>query len=239
MKQLENQITLENNDVATLVKRTDKAAIYKRESSTGEFISFEVFAIMTKDGMEIYPNKTAFGRGPLTWAWCPILEDRANVYYDRLNNGDVVIPQVDPVTGEVISDNTTEVSLDEMPDVNVDTPTIATETTVDPTIPEVTAPPVPPTEPTVQTTPDGGAVVTVAKVRKTKVYPTMKLPVGEFIRDEFAELNGFDHHPSHSDSYVPLMREIKEGRVREVRKEKRGPGRPRSVYIAITQPATT
>jgi adenylate cyclase len=46
--------------------------------------------------------------------------------------------------------------------------------------------------PEVQSTVDGGAVVTVAKVRKAKVYPTMKIPAGEFLRDDFAELNGFD-----------------------------------------------
>jgi len=254
MKQLENIVTIEGGHTATLVKRNDKAAIYKRETAEGQFVSYEVFAILTKDGMEIYPNQAAVRN---RWCVCPLNEAKANVWFDRYTNGEVTFANVDPVTGDPI-EATDNRNLDELPDVNVsvsDTtpaetePTVVTEPVVEvavesspaveiPTVEDPTAPPeveIPTVEvPDVVPTADGGAVVTVAKVRQAKVYPTMKLPVGEFLRDDFAELNGMDHHPAHSDSYGPLMREIKEGRVIELRKEQRGKGRPRSIYTAVT-----
>lgn len=227
MKQLETQFVQDNNNF-TQVKRTDKAAIYKRETLEGQFVSYEVFAIMSKNGAEIYPNKLAFGRGALTWAWCPIAEDRANIYFDRMNNGDVPIPQIDPETGEIIN-NTTEVSLEETPEVTPAQPVVSTD---DPTAPTPT--------PEVLPTPDGGAVVTVAKVTKTqKVIPTYVFPnKTEWLRDDFAELNGMDHHPAHSDSYGPLMALVKAGKVKEVKKALVGKGRPRSFYSVVATPAT-
>lgn len=115
MKQLENILTIEGGHIVTLVKRNEKAAIYKRETGDGQFVSFEVFAIMTKDGSEIYPNQKAVQN---RWCMCPMTEAKANVWFDRFTNGDIIIPNVDPVTGESIEkvDNR---SLDELPDVNV------------------------------------------------------------------------------------------------------------------------
>lgn len=140
MKQLENILNIDGGHTATLVKRNDKAAIYRRETGDGQFVSFEVFAIMTKDGSEIYPNQKAVQN---RWCMCPMTEAKANTWFDRFTNGDVTIPNVDPVTGESIEkvDNR---SLDELPDVNVsiDTPTsVVVISTVTPTdvleIPEV------------------------------------------------------------------------------------------------------
>jgi hypothetical protein len=115
MKQLENILSLDGGHTATLVKRNDKAAIYKRETAEGQFVSFEVFAIKSKDGVEIYPNQKAV---QTKWAFCPMNLERAKTWFDRIVNGDVIIPNVDPVTGEPLeaADNR---SLDELPDVNV------------------------------------------------------------------------------------------------------------------------
>lgn len=269
MKQLENILTLDGGHTATLVKRNDKAAIYRRETAEGQFVSFEVFAIMTKDGAEIYPNQKAVQN---RWCTCPTSEAKANTWFDRFVNGEVVIPNVDPVTGEPleVADNR---SLDELPDVNVsvdipapvvvvtdispegavDNPIIlpAVDTTeivsvpVDsvpavevPAVEDPTAPDEVPTVevPEVEVTPtvDGGMAVTVAKVVKTKVLPTYNFPTkAEWLRDDFAELNGMDHHPAHSDSYGPLMALIKAGKVREVKKAVVGKGRPRSFYAVV------
>lgn len=115
MKKLESIVTIEGGHTSTLVKRNDKSAIYRRETAEGQFVSFEVFAIMTKNGMEIYPNQTAVKN---RWCMCPTSETKANTWFDRFTNGDVNIPNVDPVTGESIEkvDNR---SIDELPDVNV------------------------------------------------------------------------------------------------------------------------
>lgn len=112
---LENILTIEGGHVATLVKRNDKAAIYRRETGDGQFVSFEVFALLTKDGSEIYPNQKAVQN---RWCVCPMTETKANTWFDRFTNGDVAIPSVDPVTGEPLeaADNR---SIDELPDVNV------------------------------------------------------------------------------------------------------------------------
>jgi hypothetical protein len=115
MKKLENILTIEGGHISTLVKRNDKAAVYRRETPEGQFVSFEVFAIMTKGGMEIYPNQTAVRN---RWCMCPMTEAKANTWFDRFTNGDIAIPSVDPVTGEPLeaADNR---SIDELPDVAV------------------------------------------------------------------------------------------------------------------------
>ena len=234
MKQLETQFT-QNDNVFVQVKRNDKAALYKRSTLEGGFVSYEVFAIKSKNDVEIYPNQTAMSR----WAWCPVAEDRANLWFTRLTTGTVVIPEVDPETGDALeADNR---SLDELPDVNVSVDTVQTQPVAvvvdDPTAPSVEVPVI--DIPTVDMTPDGGAVVTVAKVAKNKVIPTYKFPnMAEWLRDDFAELNGMDHHPAHSDSYGPLASLVKAGKVVEVRKAKVGKGRPRSFYSVVATPAT-
>lgn len=255
MKKLENILTIEGGHTATLVKRNDKAAIYKRETAEGQFVSFEVFAIMTKDGMEVYPNQKAVQN---RWCMCPMTEAKATTWFDRFTNGDVAIPNVDPVTGETIEkvDNR---NLDELPDVNVsvdvpaplgsnDNPVILPP--VDPTdivsVPSVEVPivedpmatvEVPTVEvPEVTPTVDGGVVVTVATVKAKKVFPALLLPVGEWTRTDFANLNGLK--PANSESYGALMREVKAGRVKELRKESSGRGKPKSIYTAVTAPAT-
>lgn len=237
MKQLETQFT-QNDNVFTQLKRNDKAALYKRTNLEGGFVSYEVFAIKTKNGAEIYPNKIAVLK---KWCYCPVAEDRANLWFDRFTNDEVTPAHVDPETGEPLeaADNR---SLDELPDVIVSTDVVTPTPTVvvvndDPTAPDVEVPAV--EIPVVDVTPDGGAVVTVAKVVKNKVLPTYKFPnTAEWLRDDFAELNGMDHHPAHSDSYGPLAALIKAGKVKELRKDKIGKGRPRSIYAVVPAPAT-
>jgi hypothetical protein len=230
MKSLETSFQLDNNQF-TQVKRNEKAALYKRETLEGAFVSYEVFAIKTKNDQEIYPNKIAMSK----WAWCPIAENRANIWFDRLTAGEVVIPQVDPETGDVLE--TSNISTEtETPVVVVETPVVETPVVVeDPTaptvvIPEVEIPVVEIPVNVVQPTPDGGAVVTVATVKKNKVTSALKLPSGEWTRTDFAILNGLK--PKNSESYGALMREIKLGRVKELRKEK-GKGKPHSVYSGV------
>lgn len=164
MKQLENIVTIEGGHTATLVKRNDTAAIYKRETAEGQFVSYEVFAIMTKDGMEIYPNQTAVKN---RWCMCPTSEAKANTWFDRFTNGDVVIPNVDPVTGDPIetADNR---SLDELPDVNV----------------SVDAPPIPaPVVVVEDITPKSVVDVPTdsvpSDVTPTDVVPTVEVPTAE------------------------------------------------------------
>lgn len=247
MKQLDSKITLDNHDVSTLVKRTAKAALYKRETPEGAPVSYEVFAIRSKNGAEIYPARTAYGQGQLTWAWCPISLEKAEKIFnlvDKSGSPDGYVPlweNIDPETGERIEVSepedvvtqetpipTTEMveTVNEVPEVVVSEPT--------PEVPEVDI-----ITPTVESTADGGAVVVVAKTKKTqvktkKVLPTYKFPaLSEWLRDDFAEINGMDHHPAHSDSYGPLMQLIKAGKVVEVKKAKVGKGRPRSFYSVV------
>ncbi len=164
MNKLENILTLEGGHTATLVKRNDKAAIYKRETTEGQFVSYEVFAIMTKNGVEIYPNQKAVQN---RWCMCPTTETKANTWFDRFTNGEIVIPNVDPVTGEPIeaADNR---SLDELPDVNVSTD-----------IPTIQLPIMEPVE-TVTIPADS---VPVAEVTTVDV-PTVEVPVVEDHSDE-------------------------------------------------------
>jgi hypothetical protein len=228
MKQLDTKLTLENNDISTQIKRSNKAAIYKRETPEGQFVSYEVFAIKTKNGAEVYPKKIAFGRGTMTWAWCPIDLKRAEVYYNRLENEEIRLAQVDPETGEIIPDVETPSVTDVEVSLELPANEVITQTDTAPKD-DIIQPP----QPTVQTTPDGGAVVSVAKVTPKKITTHFKFPKGEWLRDDFAKMNGMAHHPAHSDSYGPLMQLVKAGKVKEVRKEKRGPGKPRSIYTVV------
>lgn len=255
MKQLENIVTIEGGHTATLVKRNDKAAIYKRETAEGQFVSFEVFALLTKDGMEIYPNQKAVQN---RWCMCPTSEAKANTWFDRFTNGDVAIPNVDPVTGEPLeaADNR---SLDELPDVNVSvdvpTPAVAEPVVVvadipaetvageppaepvvevpvvevpavesDPTVPDVEVPTV--EVPEVTATPDGGSVVTVAKVVNNVL--TMVIPAGEFTQAEFANANGL---PERGVVWSKLDALVKLGKLSK-RFGTTGKGRPKAFFTA-------
>jgi hypothetical protein len=253
MKQLENILTLDGGHTATLVKRNDKAAIYRRETAEGQFVSFEVFAIMTKDGMEIYPNQKAVQN---RWCTCPTSEAKANTWFDRFVNGEVVIPNVDPVTGEPmeVADNR---SLDELPDVNVsvdvpapvvvvtdispevaldipaadpvaEVPVVEVPTVEDPTVPDE----VPTVEvPEVTPTADGGVAVTVAKVQKAVV--TMVIPTGEFTQADFANANGL---PERGVVWSKLDALVKAGKLAK-RFGSNGKDRPKAYFTEIPSPA--
>jgi hypothetical protein len=246
MKQLENILTIDGGHVATLVKRNDKAAIYRRETADGDFVSFEVFALLAKDGMEIYPNQKAVQN---RWCMCPMTEAKANTWFDRFSNGDVQIPNVDPVTGESLEkvDNR---SLDELPDVNVsvDVPApvvVIIATPVDALeLPTVEESPVPAVElpavedptapddvpvveiPEVTPTVDGGVAVTVAKVNKGVV--TMVIPTGEFTQAEFAIANGL---PERGVVWSKLDALVKAGTIVK-RFGSNGKGRPKAFFTA-------
>lgn len=247
MKQLENILTIDGGHIATLVKRNDKAAIYRRETADGDFVSFEVFALLAKDGMEIYPNQKAVQN---RWCMCPMTEAKANTWFDRFSNGDVQIPNVDPVTGESLEkvDNR---SLDELPDVNVsvDVPApvvvITTATPADALeLPTVEESPVPAVElpavedptapddvpvveiPEVTPTVDGGVAVTVAKVNKGVV--TMVIPTGEFTQAEFAIANGL---PERGVVWSKLDALVKAGTIVK-RFGSNGKGRPKAFFTA-------
>lgn len=246
MKQLENILTIDGGHIATLVKRNDKAAIYRRETADGDFVSFEVFALLAKDGMEIYPNQKAVQN---RWCMCPMTEAKANTWFDRFSNGDVQIPNVDPVTGESLEkvDNR---SLDELPDVNVsvDVPApvvVIIATPVDALeLPTVEESPVPAVElpavedptapddvpvveiPEVTPTVDGGVAVTVAKVNKGVV--TMVIPTGEFTQAEFAIANGL---PERGVVWSKLDALVKAGTIVK-RFGSNGKGRPKAFFTA-------
>jgi hypothetical protein len=254
MKKLENILTLDGGHTATLVKRNAKAAIYKRETAEGQFVSFEVFAVKSKDGMEIYPNQKAV---QAKWAFCPMNLDRANTWFDRIVNGDVLIPNVDPVTGESIevADNR---SLDELPDVNVSvdapvaveapavvvtdiSPEVAVEVPADEPVAEVPAVEVPTVEdptapddvpvvevPEVEVTPtvDGGVAVTVAKVKKDVL--TMVIPAGEFTQADFANANGL---PERGVVWSKLDALVKAGKLAK-KFGSNGKGRPKAYFTA-------
>jgi len=252
MKKLENTFEKDSNKFS-LVARDEKAAMYLRKTLEDTLVCYEVFSIKSKNNEEIYPEAHAFGK----WAWAPKSMDRAQTYFDRISKGEIVIPDVDPTTSEMIpleNDMSLEEMMAESEVENVSQPvenvvvesvvtTIPVETTVEPTIeiPIVVNSPVETVETPVETTDkvevtptnDGGVLVTVAKVKKDKV--TYLYPTGEFLRNDFAKMNGMDHTPPHSDSYGPLMAEIKAGRVVELRKEKMGKGKPRSIYSAVVK----
>ena len=240
MKQIENQFTL-NDNTFTQVKRNNKAAIYKRETLEGHLVSYEVFAIKSKAGAEVYPNQQAMS----VWAFCPISPDRANTYFDRITNGDTPIPNVDPVTGESL-DTVDNRSLDELPDadevvvaeeltvetlaVSVEEVDEVIEEVIEETVDDVVGGTTPVEAPTVETTPDGGAVVTVAKVRKTRLTMTMVIPSGEFTQADIAKVNGL---PERGAIWGKIQKEIKENRVRLIEMRKVGKGRPTSIYAGV------
>lgn len=245
MKQLETNFTL-NDNTFTQVKRNGKAAIYKRETLEGHLVSYEVFAIKSKDNVEVYPNQNAMS----VWAFCPISPDRANTYFDRITNGDTPIPNVDPITGETL-DVVDNRSLDELPDggVTVEEPApapisvsveeveagedptvVETEEVVEDTVDDVVGGTTPVEAPTVETTPDGGAVVTVAKVRKARVTLTMVIPSGEFTQAEIAKANGL---PERGAIWGKIQKEIKENRIKLVEMRKVGKGRPTAIYAGV------
>jgi hypothetical protein len=252
MKQLENILTLDGGHTATLVKRNNKAAIYKRETAEGQFVSFEVFAIKSKDGAEVYPNQKAV---QAKWAFCPMSEERANVWFDRIMNGDVTIPDVDPVTNEPLNVDTR--SLDDLPDVNVSVdvsaplgsndnpiilpavsptdivsvpvdsvPAVEVPTVEDPTVPDVEVPEVTPTM-------DGGVLVPVAKVSKGVL--TMVIPSGEFTQADFANANGL---PERGVVWSKLDALVKVGRLTK-RFGSNGKGRPKAYFTEIATMAVS
>ncbi len=242
MKQLETTFELDDNRF-TQLKRSASAAIYKRETMEGNLVSYEVFAVKSKNGVEVYPQKHAFGK----WAWCPISLDKAEIYFDRIDSSETVIPDVDPETSEVVRDEV-EVSLDDMPDVNVegqvsvqttaDAPVVVSLESVeageDPTVPdEVVVEPVaevvPEVNTEVQPTPDGGAVVTVAKVKKEKVEMVFIIPKGEFTQAQFAVANGL---PERGVVWSRLDSLVKAGKLNKAL-VKMGKGRPTQVFTEV------
>lgn len=217
MKSLETTFTLDNHNF-TQLKRNDKAALYKRETAEGTFVSFEVFAIMTKNDAEIYPNQRAV---QMKWCFCPTSEDRANLWFDRFTNGDVVIPHVDPETGDPL-EVADEQSLNEIPDVvvdtNVETPAIEVPA-VDPLALDT---------PVVNPTPDGGAAVTVAKVTKSVVV--FNFPTGEFTQADFANANGL---PERGVVWSKLDTLVQSGTLTK-RFGKTGKGRPKAYFTKVS-----
>lgn len=250
----------ENNHTFTQLRRTDLAAIYKRETLEGRLVSYEVFAIKSKDGQEIYPNQSAMSK----WAWCPTNIDRANKYFDRINDGEIAIPNVDPITGETIRTDADNRSLEDVlaegdPDA-VSTEIVAEENIVE----DVTAPTeivqtltdspaddvvvdVPTAD--VTPTPDGGAVVTVATVKKVKVAKTPKtpkikvakavkapkttvamvIPSGSFTQAIFAQHNNL---PERGVVWGKLDGLVKDGKLTKVFQQM-GKGRPCAIYQGV------
>jgi hypothetical protein len=223
MKQLETQFTQDNHNF-TQVKRSSKAAIYKRETLEGTFISFEVFAILSKDGEEVYPNQSSIGK----WAWTPIKQDRAERYFNNIENGDTPIPSVDPITGEFIRTDEENKSLDDVlaenPDIEVATVVIAE---VDPTLPDV-APVAITDSPIVVETPASDVLVEVATVTtKNKVASVnMVIPTGEFTQAQFALANNL---PERGVVWGKLDSLVKAGKLKKEFK-KLGKGRPSACY---------
>lgn len=237
MKQLETQFTNEDNQF-TQIKRSNKAALYKRETMEGNFVSYEVFAVKSKNGQEVYPQKHAFGK----WAWCPISIDKAEIYFNRIDSEETVIPNVDPETSEVIRDASVEVELDDMPDVNVEGEIVkpiaipvdvsmeTVETVEDPTVPADEGGGTPTDDQVVdvevQPTTDGGAVVTVAKVKKEKAELVFVIPAGEFTQAQFAVANGL---PERGVVWSRLDNLVKAGKLNKTL-VKMGKGRPTQVF---------
>lgn len=214
MKQLETSYKTETHSL-TQVKRNDKAVIYKRESLNGQFSSFDVFAIRSKNDEEIYPNDTAEG----IWLFQPTSETRANIWFDRFTNGDIVIPDTDPVTGEAMSSD--ERSLDELPDVTVSTNTIEPENPLN--FDTVSS------EPFVQSvdvTPSENVVVTVAKVKKNVVMTNLVIPSGEFTQADFARANSL---PERGVVWSRLDNLVKDGKLNKMLKVV-GKGRPKQFF---------
>lgn len=228
MKQLETQFTLDNNNF-TQVKRSAKAALYKRETLEGAFISFEVFSIKSKDGVEVYPNQTAAGK----WCWCPIKAERAEKYFNNIDSGDIVVPDVDPITGEYVRSEEDNKSLEQVLAEADPAPLIVTN--IDPTAPaEIPTPEVVMTDsptPEVTATADGGAVVEVAKVKKNRntTNVQMVIPSGEFTQAEFAKANGL---PERGVVWGKLDALVQAGKLKKDFKQV-GKGRPAAVYVGV------
>jgi hypothetical protein len=221
MKQLPIQFGGTESDTFTQIARSDKGAIYKRETPEGAFNSFEVFGILTKDDEEIYPQKHAFGK----WAWTLISEDRANTYLERINAGDIVIPAYDPTTSEMPSQEN-DLSLEELlaqDEVSLD-PTAPSTPPVETPILDVTLPTLPEVAPTA----DGGAVVTVAKVKKEKA-PAIDyiIPSGEFSQKDFAHANNIPERPL----WGKINRLVESGKIVKVLRAD-GKGRSKAFYTA-------
>lgn len=250
MKQLETQFTeSETNNTLTLVKRGVNTLVYKRATHEDAFVQFEVFAIKSKDGSEVYPPKSAFGK----WAWCPITQKKADSYFNRIETGEVAIPDCDPITGE-ITKLVNDVSLEELlsePDVDpviivddLTTPIVNEPVIVDTGTPEVLntivvdtdiinpTPVVDVADPTVVPTTDGGMVVAVAKVSKKKNQSTqiqMVIPTGEFTQATFAIANGL---PVRGIVWSRLDGLVQGGKLSKSLKQV-GRGRPTAFYIGI------
>jgi hypothetical protein len=238
MNQLQVTFTQDNN-VFTQLKRSDKAALYKRETMEGAFVGHEVFAIMTKDGSEIYPQKQAFGQ----WAWTPMALERAEVYFNRLDKGEVVIPQVDPVTGEQIrpeNEPTLEEALSEtepvLKDTTKETPV---SVDVDPTAPAVVV-----ETPKVKTPKTKKDKVVKVKTPKTikvktpKVKDELVIPDGTFDQATFAAANGL---PARGIVWSKLDGLVQGGKLSKAFVEG-GKGRPKAVFtkvaVVVVAPAT-
>lgn len=197
MKKLPSQFEAENQKFSQ-VKRSDKAALYKRENPDGSLVSYEVFAVRTKNGSEVYPNKTAFGKGEFTWAWCPIELAKAEQLYamaDKAGTADGFVPMwdnIDPETGERVelSEEQESVITEAFPvpvegekmvatvsveNVNLTDTTTETETPAEDIVEPTEI--MPTGEP--QSTPDGGAVVPVLEVGKKEVKKTEKKAKGK------------------------------------------------------------
>jgi hypothetical protein len=229
MKQLDTQFTLDNHNF-TQVKRSSKAAIYKRQTIEGKFISFEVFSIKSKDGAEVYPNVTAVGK----WCWAPIKLERAEKYFNGLDCGDIVVPDVDPATGDYIRSESDDKSLEQVLAEADPAPLVVTN--VDPTAPAVvvvneevvmTDSPAPEVTATV----DGGAVVEVVKVKKVRNVTNvqMVIPQGEFTQAQFAQANGL---PERGVVWGKLDNLVREGKLKKDFKQV-GKGRPAAIFVAV------
>lgn len=238
----------------TQIKRTDRVAMYKREDESGNFTNYEIFATLHKNGQEFYPTPAAFGK----WAWAPVSEERANTYYDRVENGDVVIPNVDPETSELIPlDNdpsleelmaqedvvSTPIPLEdaaELADGMIEEgalPSVVDEPTVEVSLVEevVEAPKV--EEVAAEeivgggTTPIESVVVEtkVAKVRKPRVEKEYQYPTGEFTQAQFAVANGM---PERGAVWGVLDKLVNSGKITKVLKQV-GKGRPTQFFTIV------
>lgn len=220
MKTLETNFTSDNHNF-TQVDRNDKAAIYKKETLEGTFVSYDVFFIKSKGDTEVYPNHTATVQG---WCFSPVSKDRAMTWFERMSAGDVPCPDVDPETGEQnrSGDDITEVSLEETtPTVE---PILETVDVSDPTSPTVEIPTVNVEIPTVDISDEGTALVTVAKVKKNDVVFT--IPVGEFNQAEFAIANNL---PVRGVVWSVLDKLVKSGKLNKSFR-KTGKGRAAQVF---------
>lgn len=220
MKTIPNQFTGDNNDNFVQVKKNEKAALYRRSTPEGSFVSFEVFALLLNpSGDEVYPNQAAMSK----WAWCPISEDRANKMFDDITSGAIVIGPFNPETSEL--PDLTGPSLEEL--MAQDDPTVPSTPAVETPVVDVSLEATPAVE--VAATPDGGAVVTVAKVKKTKVEFSPIYPEGEFDQAIFARANGL---PERGVVWSRLDDLVKAGKLSKVLRPI-GKGRPKQFFTKI------